>query len=220
MFMTDSPNAVIAVAESVDLENWQMTGVALRESHHLSFPFVFEHMGDIYMMPESRSVRELNLYRATEFPLRWERVNTVLRGRYMDASIVHYHNRYWLFTGWGSYSLRIFYSKSPLGPWTPQLLPFARFYSKRSVRPGGKPILLENGLVRFVQDNSKFYGHQLRAMQVSHLSRFLYFERSLYQAPVLIPKGSGWNAAGMHHLDLHQQQLPDGQLLAFVDGCS
>ena len=28
--------------------------------------------------------------------------------------------------------------------------------------------------------------------------------------------GNGWNAAGMHHVDAHQQ--PDGKWLACVDG--
>ena len=218
MFMAGSPNAVIAVAESSDLVIWEVLAIALCEAHHLSFPFVFEHHGDYYMMPESKGARAVNLYRACDFPCRWRRVGTVLRGRYMDASIVNYRNRFWLFSGWGSYSLRIFHSLSPLGPWIPHLMPLARIYSKRSTRPGGKPVLIGDKLIRFAQDNTKFYGHQLRAMQVSCLNRIWYSEKPYVSEPILRPSGVGWNGLGMHHLDLHQ--LNDGQLLAFVDGRS
>ena len=44
-----------------------------------------------------------------------------------------------------------------------------------------------------------------------------YAETPLAPDPLLEPSGTGWNARCMHHIDPHR--LPDGTLVAFVDGC-
>jgi hypothetical protein len=210
-------NAVIAVASSKDLSDWQLLGVCLRERHHLSFPFVFEHGGRIYLMPESKSVRRVDLYRATEFPMRWERCDTLVRGRLMDATIAAWQGRYWMFAGWHSYWLKLFYASQPTGPWRRHWMPVARTYSKENVRPGGRPISMEGELVRFVQDNRACYGKQLRAMKVTCLNRLWFSERPFGKSPILTPEGTGWYGHRMHHLDLHPYQ---GGWVGFVDGCN
>jgi hypothetical protein len=43
--------------------------IVLEESHHLSYPFVFEHAGQIWMIPESGEARNVSLYRAVTGPL-------------------------------------------------------------------------------------------------------------------------------------------------------
>lgn len=43
---------------------------------HLSFPYLFCHKGNIYMMPESAKSRELYVLKAVSFPEKWERVHT------------------------------------------------------------------------------------------------------------------------------------------------
>lgn len=48
--------------------------VCLDESHHLSYPCVFESKGDIYMMPESGHSGSIIMYRCVQFPNKWERV--------------------------------------------------------------------------------------------------------------------------------------------------
>ena len=40
----------------------------LRRPYHLSYPFLFEENGEIYMIPETKSNRTVELYRATKFP--------------------------------------------------------------------------------------------------------------------------------------------------------
>ncbi len=44
----------------------------LAEPWHLSYPFVFEAEGETWMLPEANRSRTLTLYRAVEFPFRWE----------------------------------------------------------------------------------------------------------------------------------------------------
>lgn len=108
LFQHRTQNAVIGASSSRDLVNWVPLGVVLTQPHHLSYPFVFEHNGEVYMMPESKSANRVDLFRAVEFPHRWEFDRTILKGRLMDCSMVHHSGRYWIFAGWRSYSLKLF----------------------------------------------------------------------------------------------------------------
>ncbi len=217
LMRTTPQRATIACSFSNDLIHWQHLGVVLEQAHHLSYPFVFEYQGDIYMMPESKSVRRVDLYRAIDFPTRWKFEKTILQGSLADSSMVHYQGRYWIFAGWRSYWLKAFYADNPFGPWRSHCLPFIKLYNKAATRPGGRPIVLGDQLIRFSQDSCKYYGHQLRAWEVNTLNRFWYQQRAALDGPVLQPGNLGWNNHQMHHADIHPQ--PSGELIAFVDGC-
>ncbi len=43
----------------------------LDEPWHLSYPFIIEHKGSVWMIPESAACRQVVLYRADPFPTRW-----------------------------------------------------------------------------------------------------------------------------------------------------
>lgn len=45
----------------------------IEESYHLSYPHIFEHKGDIYILPESSESNTLYLYKCKRFPDEWER---------------------------------------------------------------------------------------------------------------------------------------------------
>ena len=61
----------------------------LKEPFHLSFPNVFEHAGQIYMIPESGWNKDIRLYRATNFPFEWEFVQSLVEGEnYVDTSFL------------------------------------------------------------------------------------------------------------------------------------
>jgi len=218
----NSENAVIGASSSKDLVHWEPLGIVLKQPHHLSYPFVFEHEGQVYMMPESKSVRRVDLFRAVEFPYRWEFEKTILRGPLMDCSMIQHQGRFWLFAGWRSYMLKLFHSASPLGPWKPYWLPLISGYSKSSTRPGGRPMSHDGKLIRFAQDCNKCYGHQLRAWHVTKMNRLWYSEKPLFQEPILSGSGHGWNAERMHHIDAFRVPTTQGQQewLAFVDGCA
>jgi len=226
LFQRGKKKAVIGAASSEDLVNWKPLGIVLDQPHHLSYPFVFEHDGQVYMMPESKSVRRVDLFRAVEFPYRWEFEKTILGGRLMDCSMVQHSGRFWLFAGWRSYMLKLFYASSPLGPWKAHWMPLIRGYCKSSTRPGGRPLSHEGKLIRFSQDCKKCYGHQLRAWHITKMNRLWYSEKPLFQAPILSGSGHGWNAERMHHIDAFRVPIVAKDLqgnqewLAFVDGCN
>lgn len=225
MLVRGQQNAVIAVASSNDLEHWQVDGIAIQEAYHLSYPFVFNYAGQIYMMPESKSQRRVDLYRAVDFPMRWEKVGPLIHGRVMDASLVEHEGRFWMFAGWHSYWMRLFYANSPLGPWKAHWQPIARLYSKRDVRPGGRPIKVGDSLIRFAQDNRKHYGHQLRAMQIVKMNRLWFREQAWVGSmnrtnePFLSPKRDRWYSRCLHHLDVgFYNDQANGHWLGFFDG--
>ncbi len=226
LFQKGSDIAVIGASRSTNLRDWEPLGIVLRQPHHLSYPFVFEHDGQVYMMPESKSVRRVDLYRAVEFPYRWEFEKTILRGRLMDCSMVKHRERYWIFAGWRSYGLKLYHAQHPLGPWRRHWLPCLRGYSRSSSRPGGRPVLQNNKLIRFSQDCTDYYGQQLRAWNVTRMNRLWYAEKPLYREPVLAGSGQGWNARCMHHIDAFRvptvgaDSTESQEWMAFVDGCS
>src|SRR3954465_13860176 len=52
----------------------------LEEPYHLSYPFVFKHANDIWMIPESSEARAVHLYRAERFPDHWQREACLVDG--------------------------------------------------------------------------------------------------------------------------------------------
>jgi hypothetical protein len=52
----------------------------LEEPWHLSYPFVFEHAGEVWMIPESGEARAIYLYRADPFPYRRTREGCLIDG--------------------------------------------------------------------------------------------------------------------------------------------
>ena len=89
---------VIGHAVSADGFEWQYRGVVLEEGFHLSYPHVFEWNGQVYMVPESNCDFSVRLYRAVEFPKRWEFVNKLLTGHdYVDATLFRHDDMWWMF---------------------------------------------------------------------------------------------------------------------------
>ncbi|HEY7006285.1 MAG TPA: hypothetical protein VH392_07335 [Sphingomicrobium sp.] len=102
-------------------------GVVLEEPYHLSFPFVFRHGGDIYMVPESTSDRSIRLYKSTAFPGGWSEVKVLMSDvPAVDTVIFEHDSLWWMLTtiqgagpGLNHAELCAFYASDPLGDWTP-----------------------------------------------------------------------------------------------------
>jgi hypothetical protein len=83
----------------LDEEGYEELGVALSEPFHLSYPFVFEAGGELYMCPETEQAADIRLYRCTGFPLEW-RLHQVLMPDVVavDTSITFHDGRWWMLT--------------------------------------------------------------------------------------------------------------------------
>jgi hypothetical protein len=215
-FNTDSNKGEIGVAESSDLRHWRFIGPALVEPYHLSYPFVFKHHGNYYMIPESRQAHEVRLYRATSYPTQWSFERTLLRGDFADSSLVFFKGRWWLFSCKSPYDLHIFYASRLTGPWKPhQLNPIYKGDRSRA-RPGGRPVVINNRLYRFVQNNIGGYGKHVQGEAVDTLTPSSFHERVMSPNPLLGPHGDGWARNGMHHFA--PWQAVDGTWAIAIDG--
>ena len=216
LFNTKSGRGEIGVASSTDLSSWRFEKVILAEPFHLSYPFVFEHEGTYFMFPESRQAHGIRLYRATNFPLRWKFERELIAGEYSDPSPVFFEGRWWIFACKSPYSLAIFYANDLRGPWHEHEK--SPFYvdDKGLARPGGRPVVVNDQLVRFVQDNREGYGKKVRAMVVDTLTPTEFAEHPADRDPFFAPHGDHWARNGMHHIAPVQRE--DKTWVAAIDG--
>jgi hypothetical protein len=179
----DTGKGHIAVLSMGDDGVWSAPVRVLERDYHLSYPFVFEHQGELYMVPESEANRTIDLYRCVEFPQRWEHVRTLLTHiTATDSTLIEHDGRWWLFanvldTPGASFSdeLYIFHSESLAGPWTPHRRNPVVSDARRA-RPGGRIFEREGRLVRPAQDCSVRYGYAIRLQRIDRLSPEEYEE--------------------------------------------
>jgi hypothetical protein len=154
----------------------------LETETHLSYPFVFEWRGQIYMLPEARDSGKISLFRAVNFPDCWKLEKDLIEDVWaVDPTLVEHAGRFWLFAGGVekhgdiNSELYLFFAESPLGPWMPH--PLNPVVSDvRRARPAGRPFLRDGCLVRPGQDCSVRYGGAVVLNRVVALSETQYRE--------------------------------------------
>lgn len=191
--------------------------VAIRADHHLSYPFVFEHAGQIYMLPESREVRRIELWRATRFPDAWQLDRVLFDGiNAGDPTWLAYGNRFWLFMNLAvegaasSDELHCFHSSQPFGPWESHALnPIVS--DVRLARPAGRVFMQDGHLVRPAQDCALVYGHRVVLRQIDVLTPTGYREHTI---GTIEPEWLQGNV-GTHTFDLNEDfEIVDGRVRA------
>lgn len=187
----------------------------LEMPHHLSYPFVFEEDGQIWMIPESCAARRVELYRATNFPWSWELARVLIAGEEVsDATMVKHNGRYWLFGtvggGWQSSwdTLKIWSAESIEGPWDP-CGDGPALVDARCARPAGHFFRRGGELWRPAQDCSTGYGAGLVMARVDRLDLDGFAQTT---GAVLRPNSS-WPGLGIHTFN-----IANG--LEAVDGCT
>ncbi|MBL8510543.1 MAG: hypothetical protein JNM52_02755 [Betaproteobacteria bacterium] len=166
----------------------------LRCDWHLSYPYVFEHEGCFYMVPEAAESGGVDLYQADEFPWRWRHVKRLIEGaNIVDATLILHNNLWWLFAAIGEANtstwdeLFLYYAPSPLGPWQPHpQCPLKTDIS--SARPAGRPFWHDGRLLRPAQDCTLGYGSGLTLCEVVELTPTGYRERP-YRHSALVNAG-------------------------------
>lgn len=149
--------------------------VIIREKHHLSYPFLFEWNNEIYMIPESYVANEITLYKAVNFPDKWERVRAVCEDICtVDSTLFHQNGRLWMLSQKqpeGSllmYPMKEDYTVSG-SPVIAQTIP-------EQNRPAGKLFHFNDKLIRPAQDCSDGYGCALNFYEVDAVSDIEYRE--------------------------------------------
>lgn len=172
----------------------------LTRPFHLSYPFVFAHGGEIWMMPEQSASGGLDLYRAAPFPGTWVQETRLIVGALHDATLFEHDGLFWIAAGmqalqsssWDGLSL--YWSRALKGPWTahtrnPVLI------DARSARPAGPLWRDDKGqLIRPAQDCSTVYGGRMTLKAITELTPERFREEEIGQ----IQFGFGQQLFGPH----------------------
>ena len=111
--------------------------------------------------------------------------------------------------------LNLYYADDIRGDWKPHPMNPVVKLNPKTARPAGPVITYDGSLYRMSMDSYPVYGRQVFAYRITELSPTRYAETLASDKPIVNRGESGWNGAGMHHVDLHQ--LGD-RWLAVVDG--
>jgi hypothetical protein len=184
---------------------------------HASYPFLFEHQGRIYCIPETFQEREISLYEAEEFPWKWRKTATLVADfAGVDPTIFQYEGKWWLTCTderGPNHSLFVWYASDPLGPWKPHPANPVKT-DIRSARPAGTPFVCNDYLYRPAQDCSKTYGGRVVLNKVTRLTETEFREE---QETIIEPSADSPFPDGMHTVSaVGSTTLVDGRRSIFI----
>lgn len=173
--------------------------VILEKPYHLSYPNVFEHNDDIWMIPETSQNQTVELYRCRLFPWAWELSVILLDDISLSDVTVHLNEgTFWLFASrklsrTHTHELLLYSSPSLHGPWKAHPSnPIVT--SQLGVRAAGNLFRTQSQLIRPGQDCSQKYGGAIQFNRILTLNPQEYREES---AGMLMPDPQN-NWHGLH----------------------
>jgi folate-dependent phosphoribosylglycinamide formyltransferase PurN len=159
----------------------------LEEPWHLSYPFIWEENGEIFMIPESAEAGKIYWYRAVNFPEKWERIGVLFDQTAYDPTLWQDESGYWLFVNQQAHpacspfdELFLYHSESLTEPrWKAHPLNPIVSDVRRS-RPAGRLFVKDGKLYRPGQDSGLRYGYGVKLHEVLQLSLTDYEERPVF----------------------------------------
>lgn len=188
---------LIKAYRTVDLEKFEDLGIILKEDVHLSYPFVFEFNDSVYMIPDCYGAGGIRLYQFEDFPFSPILKKVLLKGFYLDPSLIEINGIWYLFAT-SEQGLEIHFTdnlfKSPLQPHPQNPITTDPRYK----RCGGGIISLNGNYYRLAQDCSEEYGKNLNVFKIDTLNPQSYSEGLVREN--YLQNSESWNYLGGHHL--------------------
>ena len=156
---------------------------ALERPYHLSYPNVFEHAGEVFMMPETLGSGAVELYRARNFPDDWVLESRLLNLRCVDATPFERDGRWWMFLSpmpvLGHAPITLLYSADSLtSQW--RLHPASPIANDvRSARSAGQVFEQDGRWYRPAMDCAVRYGRALVLHEILRMDEQVYEERQV-----------------------------------------
>ncbi|MEO5924507.1 MAG: hypothetical protein ABIR70_11845 [Bryobacteraceae bacterium] len=149
---------------------------------HMSYPFLLEHAGELYCIPETHQLDGVFLWRWDAPRRKWLDRRPILEGRWLDPTLIRHEERWWMFATHKDHGpdskLHLFYADHLEGPW--QAHPGNPVkVDVRSSRPGGTPFVEGGKLYRPAQDSSKHYGWRMVVNLVTRLTPAEFAEETV-----------------------------------------
>ncbi|WP_413580664.1 hypothetical protein [Bdellovibrio sp. HCB288] len=179
-------------------------GAVIKETFHMSFPYLFEYEGNLYMCPETSGSREIRIYKCLEFPLKWEFEKALMKNiAAVDSLLLSENGKWWMLTNIDSLQkndncteLHAFYSDSPLSEtWIPHPMnPLV--IDPLKARNGG--LLRDGNKVYRVSQSQEFgvYGASSRIHEILEMTESNYTEKTIANIKADFFK----DIYGTHHL--------------------
>ena len=175
----------------------------LQRDYHLSYPFLVEDGGELYMVPETAGNRTIEIYRCVEFPHRWRRERVLLDGIFAaDATLHRAEGRWWMFANVSANGaevhdeLHVFTSDGLLGDWKP-LAQNPVKSDVRCARPAGNLFTQAGRLYRPAQICAPLYGAGVSLQRVTRLDERGFAE----QEERRIVPAAGEGVLGLHTIN-------------------
>ncbi len=195
-------NANIALLTSLDGQDYEYKGIVLDEPFHLSYPQVFKHKGEYYMLPEASGSNHVLLYKAENFPYEWGISDTLIKNIGLkDPSLLLSEDLNLIVAVDDDLKQYMFTADSLNGSWTE-----AKNYKQRwgnETRPGGRFFKVDNNWYLPLQNRSLGYGTGISLYKLGTENDRLEFklaEKMYLGAQQEIE----WFNRGMHHLDIQK----------------
>ena len=179
-------------------------GDCIKEPFHLSFPFLFQYKGTLYMCPEASASRQIRLYRCVDFPLQWEPSAIIMDDvSAADSMLFEHAGLWWMLTsidksGSNDFTseLYLFYADSPLTKdWTAHPGNPICIDSEGGRNAG---LIMEEGKIYRLAQRQAYdqYGEGLLMFEITELTKLVYSQRLLSRINPSLSKGQ----IGTHHL--------------------
>jgi hypothetical protein len=210
-----SGKGIVGLATSKNGDEWNYERAVLKENFHLSYPYVFWHENEHYMIPESSEAGKVLLYKSKNFPYEWEKVGGIMDGNYVDSSIFYYRNKWWLFAAKGG-NLHLFFSDTLEHDWREHPKNPLITNNHNITRPGGRVIVDDDIIYRYTQDGQPNYGSAVRVFKIKKLTESDYEEVLVGLTLNGSKIDKDWYKDGMHSID--QIKLSDQKWMVAVDG--
>jgi hypothetical protein len=154
----------------------------LERDYHLSYPFLVEEGGQLYMIPETGENHTVEIYRCENFPYQWKFERVLVDGLFcVDATLHKEGDRWWMFANAASSGeeindeLHLFSAEKLLGEWKPHRKNPVKS-DVRSSRPAGRLFWDGNRLFRPGQICTPLYGSGIALHRVTRLNHDEYSE--------------------------------------------
>lgn len=179
---------------------------------HNSYPYIFEHRGDVFMIPETHERNRVEVWRCVDFPGQWTLHATALEGESpADTVLFEWEGQHWLFTNLGSGSFHDHCAELHVyrvdGPDLETIEPHPLnpvVIDTTSARNGGRPFIRDGKLIRPGQITSHgLYGYGLKLLEVTRLSMDDYAECEVRRIEPQLDRST----TGCHHFDVAQDMF-------------
>lgn len=188
-----------------DGEKFSAKQMILNAPFHQSYPYLFSHNDEQYCLPEQAADGMLTLYKAVCFPDVWAKEKILINEPCVDASILFFENKWWIFTTMSgetvNTNLYIYYADDLLGTWKAHSANPVRS-DVSSARPAGNFFMNNGALHRPAQNCKNTYGGDIMINKITQLTPESFTEKTIANIGLLAD-----NTFGTHTLSASEHYI-------------